>query len=194
MRMKFLRIPTLVVAVNLCFGAAAAAATDEVIRHPSFPKTKLNEDERRAEYDRRNYTWPIEKFVPDTAGWNNLMKQRMGQVDELEGLVSDAVMTYQVVLGCARFSTFFGSSPSSLTHYNSSLHRDPVTKDTCNFYDRAFCHPISQNTALAWHVVQTTYSTPCNKESVTGCQQPSTRVRWRPLMERIAANSFIDLI
>lgn len=68
---------------TLCSGA-----TDEVIRHPQFPQVKLSEDDRLEEYNKRNQTWPIEKFVPDNEGWNKLMKERLEQVEELEGLVS----------------------------------------------------------------------------------------------------------
>lgn len=112
--MPYLPILTLLALASQC--CLGAAATDEVIRHPSFPKTKLNEGDRRAEYDRRNYSWPIEKFVPDTEGWNALMKQRMEQVDELEGLVS-----IECVIGVLR--TFFNLSPMATRHYTGTTLR-----------------------------------------------------------------------
>jgi hypothetical protein len=36
------------------------------------------------EYHKRNYTYPIDKFVPDTPGWRKLMSERLEQVSELE--------------------------------------------------------------------------------------------------------------
>jgi hypothetical protein len=36
------------------------------------------------EYYKRNYTWPVSKFVPDTPGWRSLMTERFEQVAELD--------------------------------------------------------------------------------------------------------------
>jgi hypothetical protein len=46
--------------------------------------TALSEKERLEEYHKRNYTFPIEKFIPDTPGWRKLMSERLEQVSELE--------------------------------------------------------------------------------------------------------------
>ena len=106
---------------TLCSGA-----TDEVVRHPQFPRVKLSEDDRLEEYNKRNQTWPIEKFVPDNEGWTKLMKERLEQVEELEGLVS-------TVSGGA------DSCSPSLSHISHQCHgRDHVTKDSCRSYVPAF--------------------------------------------------------
>jgi hypothetical protein len=44
---------------------------------------QLNEGDRIAEYHRRNYTWPLNNFSPNTSGWIDLMTQRFAQVEEL---------------------------------------------------------------------------------------------------------------
>ena len=36
------------------------------------------------EYHKRNYTWPLPQYVPNTNGWKELMEDRFGQVAELE--------------------------------------------------------------------------------------------------------------
>jgi hypothetical protein len=44
----------------------------------------LVESERLVEYNKRNYTWPINRFVPDTPGWSALMSKRLAQIEEIE--------------------------------------------------------------------------------------------------------------
>jgi hypothetical protein len=44
----------------------------------------LDEDVRVAEYHKRNYTWPIPEYNPNTPGWKALMEQRFHQVAQLE--------------------------------------------------------------------------------------------------------------
>ena len=55
----------------------------------------LIEQERIEEYHRRNYTWPIENYIPSTEGWNFLMDRRFAQISQIkdsgeryEGLVN----------------------------------------------------------------------------------------------------------
>lgn len=64
------------------------ARKKETYKHPSFPRVSLDEAERIQEWHRRNYTWPIEKFYPETEGWNKLMNQRIAQVQAIEDRVS----------------------------------------------------------------------------------------------------------
>jgi hypothetical protein len=47
---------------------------------------QLVEEERRAVYRARNYTWPpvLEDFTPPTEGWKNLMEHRLRQVQEID--------------------------------------------------------------------------------------------------------------
>ncbi|KAL7569909.1 hypothetical protein ACA910_008573 [Epithemia clementina (nom. ined.)] len=44
----------------------------------------LNEEDRLVEYHKRNYTWPVETYLPNTEGWRNLMESRLHQVEEIE--------------------------------------------------------------------------------------------------------------
>lgn len=44
----------------------------------------LIEEDRVKEYHARNYTWPPEKFHPDTPGWKKLMEHRLRQVAEID--------------------------------------------------------------------------------------------------------------
>jgi len=41
----------------------------------------LMEEDRLQEYKARNYTYPFEKYVPDTPGWGKLMKRRLRQME-----------------------------------------------------------------------------------------------------------------
>ena len=43
-------------------------------------KPRYTEEERQAEYIKRGYEWPIQKFVPDTEGWTKLMSRRLSQI------------------------------------------------------------------------------------------------------------------
>lgn len=51
---------------------------------PFIGSTQLIEEDRLEEYAKRGYSWPIEKFVPDTAGWDKLMRERLDQILEIE--------------------------------------------------------------------------------------------------------------
>jgi hypothetical protein len=42
------------------------------------------EEQRMAEYNKRNYVWPIPRYVPNTLGWKKLMDHRFRQAAELE--------------------------------------------------------------------------------------------------------------
>jgi len=88
--MRSLCLLTLIVGITVW--SPCTAKNEEMYRHPRFPRVSLSEDKRLEEYAKRNYTWPIQKFVPDTVGWNNLMKERIGQVTELEEGVSTILM------------------------------------------------------------------------------------------------------
>jgi hypothetical protein len=45
---------------------------------------QLMEDERIAEYTKRNYVWPIPEVNPNTPGWDRLMRRRFKQVEQIE--------------------------------------------------------------------------------------------------------------
>ena len=44
----------------------------------------MDENVRVAGYHDRNYTWPVETFIPNTEGYRNLMQSRIQQVEEIE--------------------------------------------------------------------------------------------------------------
>lgn len=45
----------------------------------------LTEDERIEEYNKRNYTWPIDNnYKPNTEGWKQLMDERFHQIEEID--------------------------------------------------------------------------------------------------------------
>jgi len=54
----------------------------------SLFQRRMQESDRRDEYNRRNYSWPLDadNFVPNTPGWKTLMERRMQQVQCIEDL------------------------------------------------------------------------------------------------------------
>jgi len=46
----------------------------------------MREIDRQAEYIKRNYTWPLDEFVPNTAGWRFVMERRMDQMQHVKAL------------------------------------------------------------------------------------------------------------
>lgn len=44
----------------------------------------LSEIDRVNEYHKRNYTWPIQNYVPQTKGWAKLMTERFQQVQQIQ--------------------------------------------------------------------------------------------------------------
>lgn len=63
----------------------------------------MPEEERLVEYNKRNYTWPLPNYVPDTPGWKRLMDERFRQVARLpdkdaryEGYVQTINAAYMV--------------------------------------------------------------------------------------------------
>jgi hypothetical protein len=68
--------------VLTCFSSSSIFSTTT-----PFPVTDaLIETERIAEFHARNYTWPAQKFTPNTIGWRNLMEHRLRQVAEIDDL------------------------------------------------------------------------------------------------------------
>ncbi|KAG7374255.1 ShK domain-like protein [Nitzschia inconspicua] len=55
-----------------------------VVAITSTPGSARTEKERIQEFYRRNHTWPVEKFSPETPGWRKLFEHRLRQVAELE--------------------------------------------------------------------------------------------------------------
>ena len=53
------------------------------LKDPDNLKIHLTEEFRMAEYHKRNYTWPLPEFRPNTEGWKKLMTDRLAQIQEL---------------------------------------------------------------------------------------------------------------
>lgn len=50
---------------------------------PCLVSSQLIEAERRKEYKKRGYTWPMKELVPNTEGWRRLMERRFDQVEHI---------------------------------------------------------------------------------------------------------------
>ncbi|KAL7465427.1 hypothetical protein ACHAXS_005772 [Conticribra weissflogii] len=48
------------------------------------PAAAMTEEHRLEEYHKRGYKWPLEKVVPDTPGWDRIMRRRFEQVARIE--------------------------------------------------------------------------------------------------------------
>jgi hypothetical protein len=57
----------------------------------------LIEPERIQEYQKRNYTWPLKNYLPNTTGWRELMEERLAQLGEMEGSGSRYEGFYQTI-------------------------------------------------------------------------------------------------
>lgn len=78
---------------------------------------QLVEPERIVEYHKRNYTWPIQKYVPDTPGWRKLMDERFEQIAHLKTSGARYEAYYQTVR-----SSFLAPN---FTEYGFGLARCP---------------------------------------------------------------------
>jgi hypothetical protein len=54
------------------------------LSNPDNQNIRLVESDRLAEYVKRNYTWPLQDYEPNTPGWRRLMTERFEQVTEME--------------------------------------------------------------------------------------------------------------
>ena len=50
----------------------------------SIPCLAMYESERLLEYEKRNYGWPPQSFVPDTPGWRALHMERFEQIQQMD--------------------------------------------------------------------------------------------------------------
>jgi hypothetical protein len=62
---------------------SAAMASSEDLTSTSNNDGALEEPGRLAEYHKRNYTWPLSSYSPNTSGWKALMERRLRQVEQL---------------------------------------------------------------------------------------------------------------
>jgi hypothetical protein len=54
------------------------------LTNPDAQNIQLTEPDRVAEYHKRNYTWPLSNYSPNTPGWRALMERRFRQVEKLD--------------------------------------------------------------------------------------------------------------
>ena len=52
-------------------------------KNPDNQNIKLVESDRVIEYNKRNYTWPLQNYMPNTPGWKRLVESRFAQVAEM---------------------------------------------------------------------------------------------------------------
>jgi len=54
------------------------------LSRPDDQHIQLREEDRVAEYHRRNHTYPLASYTPNTPGWKEMMARRLEQVQEIE--------------------------------------------------------------------------------------------------------------
>lgn len=64
--------------------ACAQSSVIGDLSNPDAQKIQLVESERLKEYEKRNYTWPLNNYSPNTPGWKALMEERFAQIGEME--------------------------------------------------------------------------------------------------------------
>jgi hypothetical protein len=81
-----IRLSVFVIAALLSLATVIVVADSRKgnLANPDSQGIQLIESERVVEYHKRNYTWPITNYVPNTPGWRRLMEERFAQVEELE--------------------------------------------------------------------------------------------------------------
>lgn len=78
----FLLVAVLLLGALAPSARAASSAGD--LSNPDSQGIQLIEPERQLEYAKRNYTWPLNNYSPNTEGWKNLMEERFAQVAEMD--------------------------------------------------------------------------------------------------------------
>jgi hypothetical protein len=61
-----------------------AARNKGDLANPDNQNIQLIESDRTKEYHKRNYTWPIDNYNPNTLGWKSIMEERFHQVEEIQ--------------------------------------------------------------------------------------------------------------
>jgi hypothetical protein len=88
-------------ALVVCLFASVAANQLGDLSNPDDQQIRLVESDRIVEYHKRNYTYPLDNYNPNTPGWKKLMEERFKQVEEID----DAGKRYE---GMSRlFTTMF---------------------------------------------------------------------------------------
>jgi hypothetical protein len=58
----------------------ASSISQGDLSNPDSQGIKLTESDRIVEYNKRNYTWPVDNYSPHTEGWKAVMEERFAQV------------------------------------------------------------------------------------------------------------------
>mmetsp|Transcript_20696 Transcript_20696/g.26717 ORF Transcript_20696/g.26717 Transcript_20696/m.26717 type:complete len:365 (-) Transcript_20696:91-1185(-) len=78
-------ISSLIAVLSLVCGVVTAASSKlGDLTRPDDQHIQLEEADRIEEYKKRNYTWPLDNYNPNTEGWKRLMGERFGQIEEME--------------------------------------------------------------------------------------------------------------
>lgn len=49
-------------------------------------QVQMDESDRQVGYYKRNYTWPVKNYVPDTPGWRRIFERRFAQIQQIPDL------------------------------------------------------------------------------------------------------------
>lgn len=82
--MRWFEITVFAVIVLRSTFVAGAATVEYDEDEDDDEEGQLSEADRVDEYHKRNYTWPLPSYVPNTPGWKNLMDSRFHQIEEIE--------------------------------------------------------------------------------------------------------------
>jgi hypothetical protein len=82
--MRQIYLNVLVVVTSIIAVTANTHRKHGDLSNPDAQQIHLVESERIVEYHHRNYTYPLNNFMPNTPGWKALMEERFAQVEELE--------------------------------------------------------------------------------------------------------------
>jgi hypothetical protein len=90
----------------------------------------FSEEERLNEYAARNYTWPIPAFVPNTPGWDALLRRRIRQIEAMQGPAQErydawliAMFSGLVAPNFTQFGWAVTKAPTGLLHeMQEALH------------------------------------------------------------------------
>lgn len=115
----------------------ATALILALILHGVVVAAQLIEAERLAEYNKRNYTWPMASLQPNTEGWQRRIYRRLAQVERVQSS-DDRYNGWMAVMAAAVAVPNFTETgwglarapPDIFRELNESLHSGlPFAKD-----------------------------------------------------------------
>ena len=72
------------IVLEFCCGFFVSTKSTFLTRKPC--RVQLEETYRQEEYRKRNYTWPVQTYVPDTPGWRRIFERRFAQIQQIPDL------------------------------------------------------------------------------------------------------------